>query len=85
MLVRVFQFRVKKGRERATESFMLRKPMGLLRQLAGCRHAYFLRNREKKGEYMWVTVWTNDAARKRAMSRTDWQALVKEEDRKSVV
>ena len=79
MLVRMFGFRVRKGRERATESFMLRKAMGVLKRIGGCRQAYFLRSREKKGEYMWVTVWASEAALKKAMGRKDWQALVKEE------
>lgn len=79
MLVRVFEFRVKKGGERAVAAFMRRKPMALLRSIPSCRQAYFLRSREKRGVFLWVTVWTSPAALRRAMARKDWQALVKEE------
>lgn len=79
MLVRMFGFRVKKGRERAMVGFMRRQAMGLLKRIGGCRQAYFLRQHEKKDEYVWVTVWTSEAARKKAMARQDWQALVAEE------
>ncbi len=79
MLVRVFEFRVKKGGERAVAAFMRRKPMTLLRSIPSCRQAYFLRSREKKGVFLWVTVWTSPAALRRAMARKDWPALVQEE------
>ena len=78
MLVRVFQFRVKKGQDRAMRAFMRRKALGLLKKVPGCMCAYFVRG-ERKGEYVWVTVWTSDAARKRAVSRPDWIRLVWEE------
>ena len=78
MLVRVFQFRVKKGQDRAMRAFMRRKALGLLKKVPGCMCAYFVRG-EAKGEYMWVTVWKSDAARKRAVSRPDWIRLVWEE------
>lgn len=79
MLVRVFEFRVKKGSERRVEAFMRRKPMALLRSIPSCRQAYFLRSREKKGVFLWVTVWTSPGALRRAMAGKAWKALVKEE------
>jgi len=81
MLVRMFQFRVKKGRERALRVFMRRKALKLLKKVPGCLCAYFARG-ETKGEYVWMTVWTSGAARKRATGRRDWQALVAEETKR---
>ena len=81
MLVRMFQFRVKKGRDRALRVFMRRKALRLLKKVPGCLCAYFARG-GKKGEYVWVTVWTSEAAPERAMARRDWQALVAEETKR---
>ncbi|MGH9789054.1 MAG: antibiotic biosynthesis monooxygenase family protein [Candidatus Acidiferrales bacterium] len=81
MLVRMFQFRVKKGRERAMQVFMRRKALAFLKKVPGCLCAYFARA-DRGGEYMWLTVWTSAAARKRATERRDWQALVAEETKR---
>ena len=78
MLVRMFQFRVKKRTEAAMRISMRRKGLGLLKKAPGCLCAYFARG-ERKGEYVWVTVWTSESALKRAMAQRDWQALVAEE------
>ena len=80
MQVRVFRFRVPKKNERKMRAFMRGKPLRLLRRVPGCRAAYFLRGTRKQ-EYLWITVWTSDAARRRAMARKDWKALVREEER----
>ncbi|MFQ5927460.1 MAG: antibiotic biosynthesis monooxygenase family protein [Terriglobia bacterium] len=80
MMLRTFTFRVPKKRERAMRAFMKREARRLLRRVPGCRAAYFLRNQARRNEYTWVTVWTSDAARERAMQRRDWKALVKREE-----
>ena len=78
MLVRVFEFRVKKGRELAVQTFMRGKPVRWLKKAPGCLRAYFTRG-QQKGDYIWVSVWTSAAAVKRAMARRDLKALVAEE------
>ncbi|MCI0403160.1 MAG: antibiotic biosynthesis monooxygenase [Acidobacteria bacterium] len=78
MLVRMFQFRVKKGRGRAVQTFMRGRPLGWLKRVPGCLCAYFTRGK-RKDEYVWVTVWTSEGAVKKAMARRDLQALVAEE------
>jgi hypothetical protein len=79
MLLRTFAFRVPKKKERAMAAFMRTRAMRLLRRLPACRAAYFLRNARRRGDYVWVTLWTSDAARARTMQREDWKKLVKEE------
>jgi heme-degrading monooxygenase HmoA len=81
MLVRMFQFRAKKGTAAAVKAFMRKKPLRLLKRVRGCLRAYFTRS-EGKGEYVWVTVWTSERAIKRAMGRPDWKGLVAEETRR---
>ena len=78
MLVRMFQFRVRKGREAATRTFMRRVALKVLKKVKGCLCAYFTRG-AGKGEYLWVTVWTNERALKKGIARRDWQALLSEE------
>ncbi len=81
MLVRTFHFRVKKGQERAMRLFMRRKALKLLKKVPGCLCAYFARG-DRTGEYLWLTVWTSAAARKRATERSDWRALAAEETKR---
>jgi hypothetical protein len=80
MLVRMFQFRVPKRKERAMRAFMRREASRMLRRIPSCRAAYFLKG-EKRGEYIWITVWTSDAARRRAMARKDWKDIVRREEK----
>lgn len=85
MLVRMFRFRVPKNpnagkKEREMVRFMRRKALRLLRWIPACRAAYFLRA-DKRREYIWITVWTSDTARRRAMARKDWKEIVAQEEK----
>lgn len=90
MILRAFTFRVHKREERRLVGFMrrpssrlarlgIKSPLELLKSIPGCRAAYFTRSVERKGEYLWVTLWTSDAARRAAMRRRDWQEVVRQE------
>lgn len=91
MILRTFTFRVAKKKERTLVKFMrrpssrearlgIKSPLQLLNSIPGCRAAYFTRSTERKGEYLWVTLWTSDAARRAAQRRKDWQAVVEKEE-----
>ena len=62
-------------------AFMRQKALKLLKKVPGCLCAYFARG-DRKGEYLWLTVWTSAAARKRATERSGWRALVAEETKR---
>lgn len=80
MILRAFTFRVAKKKERALVGFMRREALALLKRIPGCRAAYFTRSLERKGEYLWVTLWRSDGARRAAQRRKDWQAVVEKEE-----
>lgn len=80
MILRTYTFRVPKKNERKMLAFMRREARQLLRRVSACRAAYFLRGHGKKREYIWITVWTSDRARKAAMRRKDWQAVSRREE-----
>lgn len=80
MLVRMFRFRAPEKKERGMVRFMRREALRLLRRIPACRAAYFLRG-DKKREYVWITIWVSDAARRRAMARKDWKEVVAREEK----
>ena len=75
MILRIFRFRVRKKKQRAVLEFMRREPLRLLRRTPGLRAAYFSCAQGQRREYLWVTLWTSEAARKRATQRKDWREL----------
>ncbi|MFQ5853619.1 MAG: hypothetical protein ACE5JU_23925 [Candidatus Binatia bacterium] len=93
MILQTIRFRVPKKRERAMVAFMRQEARRLLRRVPACRAAYFLgtastslgagparKGPKRAGEYMWVTLWTSEAARKRAMRRKDWREVARQEE-----
>ncbi|MBI4466043.1 MAG: antibiotic biosynthesis monooxygenase [Acidobacteria bacterium] len=80
MVLRMFTFRANKGKERGLVGFMRRRALRLLRRIPACRAAYFLRNPERKGEYVWVTLWASEAGLRAARKRKDWKEIVREEE-----
>lgn len=80
MTLRVFVFQAQKKRQRGLVRFMRRRALTLLRRIPACRAAYFTRNPERRGEYMWVTVWTSNAGVRAAQRRRDWKQVVREEE-----
>lgn len=80
MTLRTFVFRVQKKKQRTLVKFMRRGALRLLRRIPACRAAYFMRSPERKGQYIWMTVWTSEAGRQAAMKRTDWKEIVQEEE-----
>lgn len=81
MMLRTFTFRVPKKSARKMVAFMRREARRLLQRIPACRAAYFVRNQARKNEYMWVTLWTSDAARERAMRRKDWKNVATREEK----
>ena len=75
MLLRTYRFRVPKKNERRMVAFMKREALPVLRRMPAIRAAFFLRSLEKKQEYMWVTLWTSEAARRRTAALPAWKAL----------
>ena len=59
MLVRMFQFRVKKGRERAMRVFMRRKALKLLKKVPGCLCARRFRTTSavSKGNHRYLALY----------------------------
>lgn len=80
MTLRTFVFRAKKNKQRSVVRFMRRRALPLLRRIPACRAAFFTRNPKRQGEYLWVTVWTSDAAVRAAQQRRDWKQVVREEE-----
>lgn len=49
--------------------------------LPGCLAVYFVRNRKRKREYAWISVWKNEAVFKRNVERRkEWQQVGRREE-----
>ena len=80
MILRTFVFRAKKSQRRTVAGFMRRRALRLLKRIPACRAAYFTRNPARRGEYMWVTVWSSPAALRAAQRRPDGKEVVRLEE-----
>ncbi len=82
-MLRTFTYRVPKGKERVMQRFMKSDIRKMLLRIPGCRAAYFAKRQGKNREYIWVSLWTNNQAFKKAGKRKDWKELgVKEKSLK---
>lgn len=75
MMLRTFTYRVPKRKERVMLRFMKVDIPRMLRRIPGCRSAYLARRQGRSGEYIWVSLWANDAAWKKAGKRKEWKEL----------
>ncbi len=75
MILRTYTFRVPKKNERKMVAFMKREALPVVRRMPAIRSAYFLRALKKKQQYMWVTLWTSEPARRRTAAHPAWKAL----------
>ena len=80
MILRTFVFRAKRSKRRTVTNFMRRWALRLLKRIPACRAAFFTRNPNRQGEYMWVTVWSSPAALRAAQRRPDWKEVVRLEE-----
>jgi heme-degrading monooxygenase HmoA len=80
MILRTFVFEAKAAKRRTVAAFMRRRALPLLKRIPACRAAFFTRNPVRRGEYMWVTVWSSPAALRRAQRRPDWKEVVRIEE-----
>src|SRR3990172_9487505 len=80
MILRTFVFQASQSKRRTVTSFMRRRALRLLKRIPACRAAFFTRNPGRRGEYMWVTVWTSPAGRRRPLRRPDWKEVVRIEE-----
>ena len=80
MILRTFVFQASKSKRRTVTRFMRQRALRLLKRIPACRAAFFTRNPAKRGEYMWVTVWSSPAGLRRAQRRPDWKEVVRIEE-----
>src|SRR3989338_7208725 len=88
MILRTFVFQASQSKRRTVAGFMRRRALRLLKRIPACRAAYFVRNPStslraspgRRGEYMWVTVWSSPAALRAAQRRPDWKEVVRLEE-----
>ena len=80
MILRTFVFQASQSKRRTVTSFMRRRALRLLKRIPACRAAFFTRNPGRRGEYMWVTVWTSPAGLRRAQRWPDRKEVVRIEE-----
>ena len=80
MILRTFVFEGKAGKRRTVADYMRRRALRLLKRIPACRAAFFVRDPARRGEYMWVTVWSSPTALRAAQRRKDWKEIVREEE-----
>ena len=80
MILRTFVFEAKASKRRTVTGFMRRRALRLLKRIPACRAAFFTRNPARRGEYMWVTIWTSNAGLLAAQRRPDWKEIVRIEE-----
>ncbi len=80
MILRTFVFQASQSKRRTVAAFMRRRALRLLKRIPACRAAFFTRNPGRRGEYMWVTVWTSNASLRAAQRRPAWKEVVRLEE-----
>lgn len=84
MMIRTHTFRVSKAKEKETLRYMngeVRRMMLGKPGLPGCLAVFFIRSKKRKREYVWVSVWKNEATfRKGVLRRKEWQEVGRREE-----
>jgi len=57
----------------------------MLGRIPHLRKAYLLHNRNRRNEYLWITMWSSDAGLKCAIKSTAWQRLYAHEVASGVI
>lgn len=83
-MIRTHIFRVSKAKERETLRYMngeVRRMIAGKPGLPGCTSVFFARNRKRPREYVWVSVWKNEAAfNKNVALREEWKRVGRREE-----
>jgi hypothetical protein len=86
MIVRVFTFQVAKKNQATLLKFMKQDGgWAMLGRIPHLRKACLLHNRNRKNEYVWITMWSSNAGLKRAIKSKAWQRLYAHEVESGVI
>jgi hypothetical protein len=86
MIVRIFTFSVVRKNQAKLLRFMKQEgAWDLLRRIPYLRGAYLLRNRDRRTQYSWITIWSTSTGLRKAKKSLVWKRLYVREVRSGVV